>query len=78
MNKTTIEYNETETELTLLVNEKPLHKYAFVKHEPEQGRSEHPCNLCDFKGINCEVIKCLWDRRKDVSSGYFKRIANGN
>lgn len=78
MNKTTIEYNETETELTLLVNEKHLHKYAFVQFEPEQGKNEHPCKYCAFDGLECEDVKCLWDRRKDRKDGFFRLIDNGN
>ncbi len=71
---TTLAYNDDETILTVLVENKPIAKFKFILHDNNQGKEEHPCNRCAFEGLDCEEVKCLWDQRKDVNDGHYEVI----
>lgn len=72
-NKTTLNYNEDETVLTIEVNEKQVAKYNFTTY-PEDFDYEQKhgaCAPCVFLDDCSNEMKCMGFERKDKKGGYY-------
>lgn len=71
-NKTTLNYNEDETVLTIEVNEKNQQKYNFVPYPADFKDFADACKPCAFYEIGCNELRCCNYDRLDCTNGYFK------